>query len=244
MMTAAQRSVAAAFLFLAAAGLAGVAPVATGVQYRTFGIVEGVFALLLTYVMLQRRGWAAPVGVVGWVALVYGTLASAQIAEFLFPPPGVVEWVVVATLALTGWGALARGPRRRLVFGLATLTLLLALLRYSVIPVMWGVGPQPGDLLGVGEMAEGARRILADYQPVRPVGQLLGFAAISCWALATRLLWPAVPVRRRRGSVRKGASRTGLTAGEGPLILGAPRERDVAEATPNGPRAVDNREPE
>ena len=192
-MTAAQRAVAAALLFLASAALAGVAPVETGVQYRTFGIVEGIFALLLTYVLLQRKAWAPPVGVAGWAALVYGTVASAQIAEFLFPPPGVVEWVVVAALALTGWGALARGPRRRLVFGLATLTLLLALLRYSIIPVMWGVGPQPGDLLGVGEMAEGARRIFADYQPIRPIGQLLGFAAVSCWALATRLLWPVLP---------------------------------------------------
>lgn len=243
-MTPAQRAVAAALLFLASAALAGVAPVETGVQYRTFGIVEGVFALLLSYVLLQRKAWAAPAGIAGWAALVYGTVASAQIAEFLFPPPGVVEWVVVAALALTGWGALARGPRRRLVFGLATLTLLLALLRYSIIPVMWGVGPQPGDLLGVGEMAEGARRIFADYQPVRPVGQLLGFVAISCWALATRLLWPALPLRRRRERVRKQPSRTGLTAGEGTIILGAPRERSVAEATPAALRAVDNREQE
>lgn len=196
--TPAQRSVAAALLFLAAAALAGVTPQETGVQYRTFGIVEGVFALLLTYVLLQRRAWASPVGVPGWAAIVYGTLASAQIAEFLFPPPGIVEWVVVATLALSGWGALSRGPRRRLVFGLATLTLLLALLRYSVIPVMWGVGPQPGDLLGVGEMAEGARRVFAEHLPVKPIGQLLGFAAVASWALATRLLWPVLPSHRRR----------------------------------------------
>jgi hypothetical protein len=93
-------------------------------------------------------------------------------------------------------------------------------------------------------MAEGARRIFADYQPIRPLGQLLGFAAISCWALATRLLWPALPLRRRREGVRKQPSRTGLTAGEGALILGAPRERNVAEATPAALRAVDNREQE
>lgn len=203
MTTPAQRAVAAALLFLASAALAGVAPVDAGVQYRTFGIVEGVFALLLTYILLQRKAWASPLGVPGWAAVIYGTLATAQIAEFLFPPPGLVEWVVIATLALTGWGALARGPRRRLVFGLATLALLLALLRYSVIPVMWGVGPEPGDVLGVGELAQSARRVFADHQPVRPAGQLLGFLAISAWALATRLVWPALPMRRRR---RRGAS--------------------------------------
>jgi hypothetical protein len=197
-MTGAQRSVVAALLFLVSATLAGVAPTDTGVQYRTFGIVEGVFALLLSYILLQRKAWAAPLGVPGWAALVYGTLATAQVAEFLFPPPGIVEWVVIATLALTGWGALARGPRRRVVFGLATLTLLLALLRYSVIPVMWSVGPEPGDVLGVGELAQSARRLFADHQPIRPVGQLLGFLAIAGWALATRLLWPTLPPRRRR----------------------------------------------
>ena len=245
-MTAAQRAVAAALLFLGAAAVAGIAPVEAGVQYRTFGIVEGVFALLLTYVLLQRRAWMSPAGVAGWAAVIYGTLATAQIAEFLFPPPGVVEWVVVATLALSGWGALSRGPRRRIVFGLATLSLLMALLRYSVIPVMWGVGPQPGDLLGVGELAQGARRVMADYQPVRPVGQLLGFAAMAMWALATRLLWPIVPSRRRRGRdaerLPKSGSRKALTRPVDSYILGAPREADVVETTQDGPRAVDKRE--
>lgn len=245
-MTAAQRAVAAALLFLGAAAVAGIAPVETGVQYRTFGIVEGVFALLLTYVLLQRRAWMSPAGVTGWAAVIYGTLATAQIAEFLFPPPGVVEWVVVATLALSGWGALSRGPRRRIVFGLATLSLLMALLRYSVIPVMWGVGPQPGDLLGVGDMAQGARRVMADYQPIRPAGQLLGFAAMAMWALATRLIWPVLPSRRRRGrdpeNLLKPVSRKALTRPVDSYILGAPREADVVETTQDGPRTVDNRE--
>ncbi|HEX8360714.1 MAG TPA: hypothetical protein VF613_11415, partial [Longimicrobium sp.] len=89
--TPAQRAVGAALLFLAAAALAGVAPTDRGVQYRAFGIVEGVFSLLLTYILLQRRAWTSPAGVAGWAAVVYGTLATAQIAEFLFPPPGVVE---------------------------------------------------------------------------------------------------------------------------------------------------------
>jgi hypothetical protein len=245
-MTAAQRAIAAALLFLGAAAVAGVAPVETGVQYRTFGIVEGVFALLLTYVLLQRRAWMSPAGVPGWAAVIYGTLATAQIAEFLFPPPGVVEWVVVATLALSGWGALSRGPRRRIVFGLATLSLLMALLRYSVIPVLWGVGPQPGDLLGVGDMAQGARRVFADHQPIRPVGQLLGFAAMAMWALATRLVWPVLPSRGRRGRditpLAKSGSHKGLTGPVDSYILGAPREPDVVETTQDGPRAVDDRE--
>ncbi|HEX8244833.1 MAG TPA: hypothetical protein VF541_15100, partial [Longimicrobium sp.] len=46
-----------------------------------------------------------------------------------------------------------------------------------------------GTAFGLGDVAEGARRIFADWHPVRPAGELLGFAAVCCWALATRLVW-------------------------------------------------------
>ena len=190
-MTHSQRAVAAALAFLASAALAGVALVPDGVEYRTFGMVEGVFALLLAYLLVFRRGWQAPETVVGWVAVVYGTLASAQVLELLFPPPGMIEWMVVAGMAVTAWGAFSGGSRRRLVFTLASLALLLALLKFSVLPVLWGrLGPQPGTAFGLGDAAESVRRVFADYRPLRPIGQFVGFVAIACWAAGTRLLWP------------------------------------------------------
>lgn len=190
-MTPARRAVAAALAFLAAAALAGVVLLPDGVQYRPFGMVEGVFAVLLSYLLVHRRGWEAPETVVAWVAVAYGTVASAQVLELLLPPPGMVEWMVVAGVAVTAWGAFAGGTRRRLVFSLASLALLLAVLKFSVIPVLWTrLGPAPGTALGLGDMAEGMRRVFADYQPVRPVGQVVGAAAVALWALGTRLLWP------------------------------------------------------
>lgn len=190
-MTPARRAIAAALVFLAAAALAGVALLPDGVQYRAFGMVEGVFAVLLAYLLVHRRGWEAPETVVGWVAVAYGTVASAQVLELLLPPPGMVEWMVVAGVAVTAWGAFAGGTRRRLVFSLASLALLLAVLKFSVIPVLWTrLGPAPGTALGLGDVAEGVRRVFADYQPVRPVGQVVGAAAVALWALGTRLLWP------------------------------------------------------
>ena len=71
--TAAQRAVAASLLFLASAVLAGIVPVEHGVEYHLFGLAEGVFALMLAYVLVLRGAWAAPAGVCGWLAVVYGT---------------------------------------------------------------------------------------------------------------------------------------------------------------------------
>lgn len=190
-MTSAQRHTAAALAFLASATVAGIALVPDGVEYRAFGLVEGVFALLLAYLLVFRGAWERPETLTGWMAIVYGVLASAQCLELLLPPPGMIEWMVVAGIAVTAWGAFSGGTRRRLVFSLASLALLLAVLKFSVIPVLWTrVGPAAGTGFGLGDVAEGVRRAFADYRPLRPVGQLVGFVALALWALGTRLLWP------------------------------------------------------
>jgi hypothetical protein len=190
-MTAAQRHAAAALVFLASGTVAGIALVPDGVEYRAFGMVEGVFALLLAYLLVFRGAWARPETLTGWMAVVYGVLASAQVMELLLPPPGMIEWMVVAGIAVTAWGAFSGGTRRRLVFSLASLALLLAVLKFSVIPVLWGrMGPAAGTGFGLGDVAESVRRTFADYRPLRPAGQLVGFAALALWALGTRLLWP------------------------------------------------------
>jgi hypothetical protein len=193
--TPARRAVAASLLWLAAGVLAGVTPLEHGVEYHVFGIVEGLFALLLAYLLVLRGAWAAPVGLIGWVAVAYGTVATAQVLKFLFPPPGLVQWVVVAGLAITAWSVFSGGTPRRLVASLGSLAVILALVRYSVIPVLWTrIGPAQGTAFGLGDVAESARRIFADWQPARPAGELLGFAAVCLWALATRLVWSPAPV--------------------------------------------------
>jgi len=191
--TAAQRAVAASLLFLLSAVLAGVVLVEHGVEYHLFGLVEGIFALLLGYILVVRGAWAAPSGLCGWIAVVYGTVATAQVLELLFPPPVLVQWVVVTGVAITAWSVFSAGSPRRLVASLASLAVVLALVRYSVIPVLWArLGPAEGTAFGLGNLAEGARRIFADWHPVRPGGELLGFVAICCWALATRMVWSPI----------------------------------------------------
>ena len=206
-----RRSLAAALAFLAAAVTAGIALVPAAVEYRLFGMVEGVFSLLLAYLLVYRGAWERPATLVGWVALGYATLATAQILELLLPPPGMLEWMVVAAIAVTAWAALAGGTRRRLVFSLGTLALLLAVLRYSVIPVLWArMGPAAGSAFGLGDLAESFRRMFADYRPLRPGGEAVGVLAIGLWVLGTRLLWPTLPGPEAAPAAEEEAERTAI----------------------------------
>lgn len=203
-LTPARRAVAAALLFLAGAVLAGVQLRSEGVGYQAFGMVEGVLALFLAYILLLRRVWTRPAGALGWVAVAYGTLANAQLLELLLPPPGLLQWVVVTVLAFSAWGALGGRSPTRLLASLASLALLLALLKFSVLPVLWErSGPAPGQAFGLGDLAESARRLFADYQPLGPGGELVGFLALACWVLGTRMVG--------EGGWRRGAGGDGVT---------------------------------
>lgn len=189
MMTGSQRGVAAALLFAASSLLAGVAPGPAGIRYGVFGAVEGMFALLLTAALVGREVWRRPDGALGWLAVCYGALATAQLLEYLLPPPGVLEWVVVVGLLFSS-GALLGGSRRRMVHALAVLAVLLSLVRYSVLPLLWSIGPERGAGLGLGNLAESVRTTLAEPRPAGVAAQLLGVLAAALWAIGTRFLWP------------------------------------------------------
>ena len=189
-LTPARRAVLAALLFLGSAALAGVTPRPHGVDYHTFGMMEGIFALLLAYLFLLRGVWTREAVGLGWVPIAYGTLATAQILALLLPPPGVLQWVVVTGLAFSAFGAFAARSPTRLLAGLGTVALLLALLKFSVIPFLWvRSGPGPGVAFGLGTLAEGFRRLFVEYEPAGTGGELLGLAAIVLWAAGTRLTW-------------------------------------------------------
>lgn len=189
-LTPERRAVGAALLFLAAAFLAGVNAGPAGLSYHVFGISEGIVALLLTHVFLRRNVWWSPSGVLRWVAVAYGAMANAQLLELLIPPPGILEWLVLTGIAFSAWAVVGAGSRSRLMAGLAAMSLLLAVLKFSIIPVLWDrAGPGPGEAWGLGDLAEGLRRLVVDYEPITAGGQLLGAMAIGLWAAATRILW-------------------------------------------------------
>lgn len=198
-LTPERRAVAAALLFLVAAFVAGINPGPDGLSYHTLGLTEAIVALLFTHVFLRRGVWWSPAGALRWVAIAYGTLATAQLLELLIPPPGILEWLVLTGLAFSAWAIVGAGSRSRLVAGVGALALLLALLKFSIIPVLWvRAGPGPGEAWGLGDVAEGLRRLVVDYEPVSAGGQLVGAAAIAAWAAATRLLWRQERTRAKK----------------------------------------------
>lgn len=191
-MTQGRKGVAAALLFLGAAALAGVVPRENATVYRVFGLVEGSLALLFTFVLLERRVWERTPGFLGALAVAYGTAANAQILALLLPAPGLLQWVCVIGVVFLAWAALALTSRARLIALLGGLAVILALVKFSIVPVLWSrSGPAPGEAFGLGTALEGVRRLVVDYEPVPPGAQLFGVAAIALWALATRTLWRA-----------------------------------------------------
>jgi hypothetical protein len=188
-LTPARRAVAASLLFLLGAALAGVTLHPGGVEYRLFGLVEGILGLYLTYALLLRGVWRRPPGALGWVAVAYGTLANAQLLTLLLPPPGVLQWVVVTGLAFSAFAALGTRSPAHLLAGLATAAVLLALLKFSVVPILWAhAGPAAGTAWGLGDLADSFRRLLVDYLPLRPGGELPGVLALAAWSAGTRVL--------------------------------------------------------
>lgn len=185
----ARRALGAALLFLAAAVLAGVTLYVDGVGYRLLGVPAGVLAIFLAWVLRARGAWAGA----GWpaaLALAYGTAATAQLLAMLLPPPGVLEWVATTALALFALSLASVPSRERLVALLGAAAAVLAVLRFSVVPVLWArLGGGSSAPFGLGAVAEGFRRAIVDERPLRPGAQLVALLALACWVLATRLLW-------------------------------------------------------
>ncbi len=190
MMTIPRRQVAAALLFLCCAGLAGVVPRPRGVEYQLFGMTEGLLGILLTYLLIARGAWPNPHSLLGWIATAYGAVATAQALKMLLPPAGIVQWIAVIGLIFAVWAAMNTTSARGVIMLISTLAVLLALLKFSVIPFIWErAGPSPGEVFGLGDMAESFRRLFVEFEAPSPSRQLFGFIALTCWASATRVLW-------------------------------------------------------
>lgn len=205
-MTPGRRAVAAALMFLLAAALAGISPGDSATTYRVFWLPEGLLAFLLTFALIEGRVWQRSPGPLGWIAIGYGTLANAQILTLLLPPPGIVSWVSLIGVLFLLLAALAMSSRRRLVGLLAGMSVLLAMIKFSVIPFLWvRSGPAPGEAFGLGTGLDRIRRLVVDYQPVPHEGQLLGLAAIGLWIMATRMLWDVPAENANAGHITRPA---------------------------------------
>jgi hypothetical protein len=178
-------------LFILTFFFAGLRVTATGVEYQLFGVVDGLSALLISYVLLGTGALSWPRDAWGTAVLIYGAAATAQVVSLLLPPPGVLEWVVVGLLLYAAWNASYAVHRTRVMLALGLVALALAALKYSVLPFVWVRTELPHTpIVDLRPLGEGLKGLVAAYVPSRPVTQALAFLAILCWVLAVWLQWP------------------------------------------------------
>ncbi|UCC74110.1 MAG: hypothetical protein JSV86_06005 [Gemmatimonadota bacterium] len=178
-------------LFALSFFFAGLRVTATGVEYQLFGVVDGLSALLILYVLLGSGALSWPRDAWGAVVVVYAAAATAQLVSLLLPPPGVLEWVVVGGLLYAAWNASYAVHRTRVMLTLGLVALALAALKYSVLPFVWVRTELPHTpILDLRALGEGLKGLVAAYVPSRPVTQALAFVAILAWVLAVWRQWP------------------------------------------------------
>lgn len=178
-------------LFLVAFFFGGIWVGPMGVEYRVFGLVDGLAALLIVYALVRVRALARPVGVWGALALAYALGATAQLVSLLLPPPGILEWLVLLIILYFAWNASAGGHRDRVVLGLGLSALALAALKYSLLPHLWIRTQLPETpIVDLRALGEGVKGLVVVYEPSLPVTQLFAFAAVLSWALALWAQWP------------------------------------------------------
>lgn len=178
-------------LFILAFFLGGLRLSAIGLEYRLFGLVDGLAAMLILYVLVNTGSLSWPGDKWGAVVLAYAAVATAQLVSLLLPPPGVVQWVVLGVLLYFAWSATYAVHRSRVMLTLGLVAVALAALKYSVLPFIWARTQLPATpILDLRAMAEGIKGLFAVYVPSRPISQVFAFGAILAWVFAVWLQWP------------------------------------------------------
>ncbi|MGD8699875.1 MAG: hypothetical protein PVJ43_11325 [Gemmatimonadales bacterium] len=178
-------------LFVLAFFFGGLRVGVTRLEYHFFGLVDGLAAVLVLYVLLNTAALSWPRDRWGGIVLIYAAAATAQLVSLLLPPPGLVEWLVLAVLLIFAWNAGYSAHRSRVMLALGTVALALAALKYSVLPFIWARTNLPRTpILDLQALAEGVKGLFAAHVPTRPITQVFAFAALIAWILAVWLQWP------------------------------------------------------
>lgn len=164
-------------------------------QFAPFGLVAGLLALLYVFVLTQagviRRGhgWLDP------LLLVYWTAATAMSFRVLLPAPGLLQVALVVGAAVAAAILVSREDRNEALLWLGVVAVVLAVLRFGVVPLFEARSALPDwGPLRLGQAANSFRDLFVAYAPQRPAVQALYFGALACYAVA---LWSQWDVRAR-----------------------------------------------
>lgn len=169
-------------------------------RYGMFGFTGGLLGILYAFALASRGVLWHPPGWIGTVLLVYWAAATAMMFRVLLPPPGLVQ-VGLAVLAAAGAGIIvSRRDREGAVLTLGIVTVLLAVIRFALVPAFWARSELPNwGPFRIGASADALRDFFVAYAPERPASQALHFLALSLWVVALWLQWtpPDAPERER-----------------------------------------------
>ena len=167
-------------------------------RYAMFGFTSGLLGILFTFALVSREVLWRPAGWIGVVLLVYWAAATAMLFRVLLPPPGLVQ-VGLAVVAAVGAGVIvSRRDREGAVLALGTVTVILAVIRFALVPVFWARSGLPNwGPVRLGASADAVRDFFVAFAPERPASQALHFLAVVLWVVALWLQWepPAAAAR-------------------------------------------------
>lgn len=181
-------------LLLAASVLVGGLDLpATGYEafrFAPFGFTGGLLGILYAFALASRSVLWRPPGWLGGMLLVYWAAALAMTFRVLLPPPGLVQ-VALAILAAAAAGiVVSRHDRESAVLTLGVVTVILAVVRFAMVPVFWARSELPNwGPLQIGASADAVRDFFVAYAPERPASQALHFLALVLSVAALWLQW-------------------------------------------------------
>ncbi|MGH7571249.1 MAG: hypothetical protein ACREMK_05340 [Gemmatimonadota bacterium] len=161
-------------------------------QFAPFGIVAGLLGILYVFVLVQKgviwrgHGWIEPLLLAYWIA------ATAMMFRVLLPSAGLVQVGLVIGVAVAAAVIVSRQDRDEAVLWLGIVAVILAVLRFAVVPLFEARSGLPDwGPLKFGEAANTFRDVFVAYAPQRPAVQALHFAALASYALALKAQWEA-----------------------------------------------------
>lgn len=193
-----RRTLGVCLLLISAVLVGGIDLPGTGYEafrFAMFGFTGGLLGILYTFALANRGVLWRPAGWLGTVLLVYWAAGTAMMFRVLLPPPGLVQ-VGLAVVAAAGAGTIvSRKDREGAVLALGIVTVILAVVRFALVPVFWARSDLPNwGPLRIGASADAMRDFFVAYAPERPASQALHFLALVLWVGALWLQWrPPTP---------------------------------------------------
>jgi hypothetical protein len=166
-------------------------------RYALFGFTSGLLGILYTFALVSREVVWRPAGWIGTLLVVYWAAATAMLFRVLLPPPGLVQ-VGLAIVAAVGAGIIvSRRDREGAVLAVGTVTVILAVIRFALVPVFWARSGLPNwGPVQLGASADALRDFFVAFAPERPASQALHFLALALWVIALWLQWEPPPAAR------------------------------------------------